>query len=617
MSKQSVLLAYPSGCGNQFVNELSHTLDDFFGKVTGAFGGALDFSNELNDTVSLISDQMRGLTGQISGVLEDKLVGFIQSGLSGVQSYFFSIYATNPLVALAQTKAFNAAALKPIQKLFGSFGCLGDIVAKSLTGSIKDMLVNAVKKGLINPVTCAVQDFIGGLTNKVTSAIDSVIGPLINPIDSLFGLIGQGFGTIKGALAGGLDIFNKASNILNCKDNNDKSACPVSNEYILKTQTKNPKSERQQQTIFSQAFAKGQKALQNVQEGATEFEKNVGSFKIFGSRIDSAEPVECNTGNVFECGPPRLEIFGGDGEGAAGDLILGNIIEKFDEESGGIVSDVQRTASIIGVDITYPGQGYTEEPLVAFVDNCDQGYGAYGRALIDKDPNSPTFGQLTDIIIISEGKNYPVDSDDEAYIEKIIVSSGGSGYSIDDTIDGFDVEIIDGSISKVTPNNIPYRTLPRITVNTKTGSGAKLTPIMTKVRRDTLSQQQIDCIQPKDNIVGYVNGQPYTGPFHIMPNGQKMTGESHSDADDFIYNTPQESFKSTVKLNTTPSNVKLKSIQQLVQESETTQTTSNETYVDPVDDSMDNDSPPPSSPPPSTPPISSPPSSGGGGYGGY
>ena len=127
---------------------------------------------------------------------------------------------------------------------FGSFGCLGDIVAKSLTGSIKDMLVNAVKKGLINPVTCAVQDFIGGLTNKVTSAIDSVIGPLINPIDSLFGLIGQGFGTIKGALAGGLDIFNKASNILNCKDNNDKSACPVSNEYILKTQTKNPKSEK-------------------------------------------------------------------------------------------------------------------------------------------------------------------------------------------------------------------------------------------------------------------------------------------------------------------------------------------------------------------------------------
>ena len=82
------------------------------------------------------------------------------------------------LWALAQTKA-SMQVLKPIQKLFGSFGCLGDIVAKSLTGSIKDMLVNAVKKGLINPVTCAVQDFIGGLTNKVTSAIDSVIDSLL------------------------------------------------------------------------------------------------------------------------------------------------------------------------------------------------------------------------------------------------------------------------------------------------------------------------------------------------------------------------------------------------------------------------------------------------------
>ena len=60
------------------------------------------------------------------------------------------------------------------------------------------------KKDMINPVTCAVQDFIGGLTNKVTNAIDSMIGPLINPIDSLFGLIGQSFGTIKGALAGDL-----------------------------------------------------------------------------------------------------------------------------------------------------------------------------------------------------------------------------------------------------------------------------------------------------------------------------------------------------------------------------------------------------------------------------
>ena len=55
------------------------------------------------------------------------------------------------------------------------------------------------------------------------------------------------------------------------------------------------------------------------------------------------------------------------------------------------------------------------------MDNCDQGYGAYGRAVIDKNPNSPTYGQLTDIIIISEGENYPADGIEDAFIDKILL----------------------------------------------------------------------------------------------------------------------------------------------------------------------------------------------------
>ena len=54
--------------------------------------------------------------------------------------------------------------------------------------------------------------------------------------------------------------------------------------------------------------------------------------------------------------------------------------------------------------------------------------------------------------------------------------------------------IKNGSVTNVEPNNIPYRVLPRVNVKSNTGSGARLIPIMTKRRRDTLSQQQIDCI---------------------------------------------------------------------------------------------------------------------------
>ena len=81
-------------------------------------------------------------------------------------------------------------------------------------------------------------------------------------------------------------------------------------------------------------------------------------------------------------------------------------------------------------------------------------------------------------------------------------------------------------------------------MKSNTGSGARLIPIMTKKRRDTLSQQQIDCITPKSNIVGHIDGKPYIGDFHVMPNGNKMTGQTHSNNDRIIYNTPQESLRS-------------------------------------------------------------------------
>ena len=105
-----------------------------------------------------------------------------------------------------------------------------------------------------------------------------------------------------------------------------------------------------------------------------------------------------------------------------------------------------------------------------------------------------------------------------------------------------------------------------------------------------------------------------------MPNGQKMTGAEHSDTDSIIYNTPQESLRSGRTLNNITTRAKLRPIQDLIKESETSQTMeSADTYTDPVDDAMsdDNNTTPPPSTPPSTPPPSSPPSGGssGGGYG--
>ena len=57
-------------------------------------------------------------------------------------------------------------------------------------------------------------------------------------------------------------------------------------------------------------------------------------------------------------------------------------------------------------------------------------------------------------------------------------------------------------------------------------------------------------------LVGYVDGQPYFGPFHTMNNGAKMTGASHSDSSKLITSTPNilsDSSTSTSTSSSTPS----------------------------------------------------------------
>ena len=137
-----------------------------------------------------------------------------------------------------------------------------------------------------------------------------------------------------------------------------------------------------------------------VSDKIGEFEEAYGQWSIFGTQVGTPSGLEpCNTTNIFNCGPPKVEFFGGDGSGGAGEVILGKFIDKLDVDD--IFGSFSRTASIAGVRVTKPGSGYTTAPLVAFTDSCGQGYGAFGRAIIDQNQNSPTFGQIKDVVIIS------------------------------------------------------------------------------------------------------------------------------------------------------------------------------------------------------------------------
>ena len=237
----------------------------------------------------------------------------------------------------------------------------------------------------------------------------------------------------------------------------------------------------------------------------TKFEEEYGQWTIFGSKVSDASEqnigTDCYTGNVFKCGAPTGEIFGGDGEGGAGKVLLGKFFNRLDPDD--LYGEIQRTASIIGFEVTDPGSGYTQEPLIDFGDNCDQGYGAFGKVIIDKNVNSPTYGQITNVIITSEGENYPVDLPAEVvgnvFLKEVIVEDGGAGYEnafIDD--DCMNLQVIDGKITGVEITcQKPYDSIPDINIVNE-GVGAILRPIMsstpTKSNTDQTVLQSVDCV---------------------------------------------------------------------------------------------------------------------------
>jgi len=124
------------------------------------------------------------------------------------------------------------------------------------------------------------------------------------------------------------------------------------------------------------------------------------------------------------------------------------------------------------------------------------GYGAYGRAVIDQNPSSPTFGKITSVVIVSEGENYPADIDESLlYIRDIVVQDGGEDYDENDTVEGVDLEIVDGRVvSARVQSGYAYNGLPKLNINSSTGFGAVLKPIMSVATPQTEIVQIIDCV---------------------------------------------------------------------------------------------------------------------------
>lgn len=152
-----------------------------------------------------------------------------------------------------------------------------------------------------------------------------------------------------------------------------------------------------------------------------------------------------------------------------------------------------------------------------------------------------------------DGLIYPVIME----LDEIDVTKTGVSFNAGDTItisggglpngQSFTFEPILSTNGSILAVKIPeeqrgqgFTDIPDVRINTSTGAGALLTPILRVKYRgrdsinevlDSVTQDQIitvvNCVGAVP--VGYVNGEPYYGPFHVH-NGRKMVGERHTSA---------------------------------------------------------------------------------------
>ena len=435
--------------GAGFMNELSRSLASFI-EVTGKLEKFQDtyidpVMDELKDVQKLVSDTAELISGAYAQVIRL------------ARKFLFSkIYElAETLMGFLQLDSLlkDIAVKKATDKIY----CVIEKIIKSLQKVIKDFLIGLIGKIVQAPV-CAAEQFLGGLNSRMFNEIESAIGDAMSELSGILGPIGNFMTYIEKAMS----YAEIGLKFLKCEDD---ECDPEPYDWALNFgPTKQQKLDFKKTIDISSKFN-----VAGIGKSVTD-----GIDKFFGLDDDDLEQADyvadilgpCPINNKV-CGPPKIEIFGGGGIGAVANAVVNELGE------------------IVGVNMQSLGIGYESKPFVSIIDNCD-GRGAEGEAIV-KD------GQVVNIVIRRGGGGYQVpenvsDSDGidvVGEIEGIEIIRTGRNYQPGDLITsrcGTLEPILDGTGRIVGANvvnaEVGCKVIPDLSINTDTGYGALLRPIM-------------------------------------------------------------------------------------------------------------------------------------------
>ena len=354
----------PDPCGEGSLGAINTELLKFFQRLKAIKGYGELYINGAINKVSEVTSLIRKTSSIIAAILKslvqrtrDFLIGKIRAGIQDLIDLLLPTVAKNIKNTI-------------IQKIIDNILCKFKDLISGLIEMVGDFLFELAAK-IVNVPFCAALQWTNGLINKLASDIDRAIGPILDAINDVLGSVATVVGSVFDALNFILGFESFLCEQPNCPEIKDFKSDPFWGGPTQK--------DKDNFANFLPVPTDGE-LIQAADGWLSNLQIFGGTFGEFDGTIPDSI-TQCNT-DPFRCGPPKIEIFGGGGFGAAANAV------------------VDRAGKIIGTDLVNRGSGYKTPPFVSIVDNCGNGEYASAYSVIDDD------GFVTDIITVDPGGGY-------------------------------------------------------------------------------------------------------------------------------------------------------------------------------------------------------------------
>ena len=244
--------------------------------------------------------------------------------------------------------------------------CLFNKIVKGLLSIVANTLLSFINK-VVNVGTCIIENVIGGLIGQIGGLVNGLVGLALGPMNAIlgaFGLVIDLGSAILGFLFDALGFFK-------CEEN---PKCAGYKEWsVFDGSTVNEINK------IGASFTNMLQIAENAKQSVLGSISAVGA--VFGSAeaaLNSFNPLGFVTSALssclseilpVQCGAPTASIFGGGGNGALANPIIGT------------------NGEIMGLDLVSRGLGYISKPFVSIQDPCGNGNGAVIRVKLNKNDN--------------------------------------------------------------------------------------------------------------------------------------------------------------------------------------------------------------------------------------